>query len=139
MTDRLLKIIFELIVFIAAVHFVSLKFYLYYEFWWLDIVMHFLGGLWVALSLFWLFDFARLFKINFSKISHLILSAVFLTILVAIAWEIFELQFGITSFLEADYLEDTIFDIFVGFSGALTASLAFLKFSSKQKSFNGSE
>ena len=34
---------------IALLHICGVFFYLYWHFWWYDIVLHFLGGLWVAL------------------------------------------------------------------------------------------
>lgn len=45
-----LKSVIVLLIFIFSVHFLALVNFWYWEFWWFDIPMHFLGGFWVALT-----------------------------------------------------------------------------------------
>ena len=42
--------IFITVAIVAALHLSALQFYLYWRFWWFDLLTHFLGGLWVAVS-----------------------------------------------------------------------------------------
>ena len=46
---------FILIVLIAILNKAALSFFLYWKFWWFDIMMHFLGGLWIGGIVLWLY------------------------------------------------------------------------------------
>jgi hypothetical protein len=98
---------------LAVLHIVSLKLFLYWRFWWLDIPMHFFGGIVVALGLFTLYDLKILLKKKHLTL-FCILSLVFL---VAIAWESYELLIGIP--IEDDYIIDTLTDLCMGMFGGL--------------------
>src|SRR3989344_6115892 len=50
---KFFKRIVYLIFFIFIVHFFANKFYWYSSIWYFDIIMHFLGGLWVGLFFIW--------------------------------------------------------------------------------------
>lgn len=117
--NKILKTIFFLIVFIAIFHVVSYKFYLYNELWWIDIIVHFLGGFWTALFSLWLLFFSGFFNFspnNFFK--TFLQTAAAIVLFIGITWEIFELKTGIT-FLSPDYWTDTILDVFFDLLGAV--------------------
>lgn len=83
-------------------------------FWW-DIVLHVLGGLWVALAAAW---FASLFGYRLTP-----LQAAICAVVVGIAWELFEylLDIGGSAFMSypVDTAKDLIDDAVGGALGAL--------------------
>lgn len=97
---------------LAVIHVIAIKLYLYWQILWLDIPMHFLGGIVVALGLYTLRDL-QIFPNKFLKL----LPVMLLVLCVAIAWEVYELMTGITTL--ADLYGDTIADIIMGLSGGL--------------------
>lgn len=129
MENKILKIILGLIVAIAILHTVAIYFYLYYELWWFDILMHFVGGFWAVLFFLWLFVFSGAFLLDVERKNPAILFflATSFIVIVAVFWEIFELKFGLTSLNDFDYIQDTVSDIFSAFAGGLLASLFFFR------------
>lgn len=127
MENKILKIILGLIVAIAILHTVAIYFYLYYELWWFDILMHFVGGFWTVLFFLWLLVFSGAFLLDVERKNPAILFflATSFIVIVAVFWEIFELKFGLTSLNDFDYIQDTVSDIFSAFAGGLLASLFF--------------
>ena len=87
-------------------------------FWWYDIMLHFLGGLWVALMFQWLA--AR------QKATVLIIPTLLAVCLVGVAWEIFEILIG--SPREANFAFDTSLDILMDVIGGILgyASAAYI-------------
>ncbi len=129
MENKILKIILGLIVAIAILHTVAIYFYLYYELWWFDILMHFVGGFWTVLFFLWLLVFSGAFLLDVERKNPAILYflATSFLVIVAVFWEIFELKFGLTSLNDFDYIQDTVSDIFSAFAGGLLASLFFFR------------
>lgn len=99
---------------LAMSHFLFLEFYLYWRYLWLDIPMHFLGGITVALGLLSLRDFISWLPRWFFTLS-VILS---FTFAVAVLWEVFELFIGIP-FEPEGYINDTIADLMLSMMGGL--------------------
>lgn len=115
---------------IALLHVAAINFFLYWELWWADIVMHFLGGFWVALLGFWLLAFFNRIE-EFSKKQVLVVSIIF-TLVIGLLWEIFEAGAGL-SFVGADRWADTITDLLFDIIGGLAAGLYIYKRYPKQK------
>ncbi len=100
----------------AILHAVGLFLYLQWYFWWYDIMLHVLGGLWVALALHWLAARqARVLRI---------VPTLLVVIVVGSAWEVFEFLIGTPR--EANYGFDTsldiLMDVFGGIAGYLSAT-----------------
>jgi hypothetical protein len=95
------------------------KFYWYNSIWYLDMIMHFLGGLWVGLFFIYIYYYRA------SK--NLVFKIIFSVLLVGISWEIFEfITFNMIGRTPFDYL-DTLADIFFDLSGGLLAILYLFK------------
>src|SRR3989344_497735 len=110
MTERLLFLIQALVLaVVATVHIAALQLYLYWYFPWLDLFVHFAGGLWVALAATWLVLFAR------REPRFLIL--IFAVITVGILWEFFEMAIGMTN--EENYFLDTALDLAMDYMGGV--------------------
>lgn len=110
--------------FLLFLHFIALSFYLYWFYWWLDLVMHFLGGFWVGLLLIWIFSYFRFFRPVSLKLK--ILNIMLFVILISILWEIFEFLIGhVDPSIGREYQMDTITDLVAGMLGGITVSVAY--------------
>jgi hypothetical protein len=92
----------------------ALTFFLYWSVPWFDVLMHFLGGVWIAALVYW---FLRR-MVPFVPLSSQAIFAILLgaTFLVGIAWEVFEYLVG-TYFTE-NYPLDTSIDLLMDLVGA---------------------
>ncbi len=97
------------VAFLGVLHVGALSYSLYWQYPWLDVLSHFLGGLWVALALLWL---AYRFGIH-PRAFHLFLGV----LAVGLAWEVFEVAAGIPR--ESNWLFDTAIDLIMDLFGAL--------------------
>lgn len=110
---KLLFLQFFVLSALAFLYFLGLLLYLEWVFWWYDIVLHFLGGVWVALALYTAIVYFGQTPAAAGVIGGLII--------VGILWEIFELAIGAPR--EANYFLDTsldlLMDVLGGFFGFL--------------------
>ncbi|MFA6158740.1 MAG: hypothetical protein WC763_03930 [Candidatus Paceibacterota bacterium] len=116
---------FALLCLVAILHSVAEVESYYWTVWWYDIMMHFLGGAWVALAILWASEmpFAGFIK---SRLS--IRSIVLSVIVVGVVWEIYELAFGLTSVHTIGYALDTAHDLVMDTAGAGVVSLVWKRF-----------
>ena len=125
MKKNIFALIFFLILLIAVLNGIGNKFFLYWKFWWFDIVVHFLGGLWVGLSVLWFCYFSGYLK-NLRKDAPFVILLSFLSVLaVGLGWEIFE--FVIEVDFSDKYISDTSLDLIMDILGSLIASAGFLR------------
>lgn len=101
--------------------------YLYWTVIWFDMIMHFLGGLFVSLFFFSLFSF---FRSGLSYTEKLVLGLVF-SVLVGLVWEYYELIVGVTDLAEVGYWPDTGMDIVMDTLGALVGIVGAHKIETK--------
>lgn len=97
-----------LLVIIAALHWIASDIGLYETTHWFDILMHFLGGAWVAGATLWLaavyLPDHRLYLVS---VRNLVLCA----LAVGIAWELFELLMGWNTLDMPNYWGDSVLDL----------------------------
>lgn len=103
----------------SLLHFLANKFYLYFAWWWFDILMHFLGGVLVGGFVLWLIRFEVPISIRHSI--PLFATAFAAIMLVGISWEVFEYFFGIHT--AQNYTLDTTLDLATGVVGMMSAYL----------------
>ena len=126
-----------LLIFMFAVHGLALGGFLGYGLWWLDVVLHFLGGLWLAVLGWWyLFAYKYFPEIKSRGFSGdlisgtgwiLVVGLISFAVFAGVLWEFFE--FSWDYFLAKPYsaelaqpsLEDTLSDLFFDLVGALVA------------------
>jgi hypothetical protein len=113
---NLFKRLALLILFIFAVNFLANKFFWYSSIWYLDMIMHFLGGLWVGLFAFYIFKGET---ISF----HLILKILLFVLFVGIGWEVYEILVDKVVTQNSFNILDTSSDLFFDLSGGLYAIL----------------
>ncbi len=97
---------------LAVIHKIAMTLSLYWHFSWFDIPVHAFGGMIVALGFFTLRDL-KLFPNKWLTLSRVFL----LTLLITIAWELFEFLAGVPR--DAAFVSDTILDICMGLSGSI--------------------
>jgi hypothetical protein len=114
---RLIYIVFGLTLLIALLHHSALAFFLYFKYWWFDIVVHFLGGLLVGTIIYWLLSYTSKFTSYFRNPSLLLV--VLIVLVVGGSWEIFELYAGVL--IEENYEFDTSVDLVMDALGAAAA------------------
>ena len=118
--NKLLTRLAFLIFLILALHLGATVFYWYSSLWWFDMLLHFLGGVWLFLALVWLlgireFNFKSIFKI------------MFLLLVVGVLWELYEIVVNDTITRNPFNLLDTSLDLFFDLLGGAVAMLFFRK------------
>ncbi len=113
---NLFKHLALLILFIFVLNFLANKFFWYSSIWYLDMIMHFLGGLWLGLFAFYLF---REENISFRLIFKILL----FVFIVGIGWEIYEVLVDKVVTQNSINVLDTSSDLFFDLSGGLYAIL----------------
>ncbi|MDP2705104.1 MAG: hypothetical protein U1D31_01495 [Patescibacteria group bacterium] len=98
---------------VAIVQFLADKFFLYWQWWWLDVVTHFLGGIFVAALFIWAYAF-------FLKKTPGLLPTLLVVLAVGILWELFEYSTGMMRTDMEGYAFDTVSDIIMDVLGAGT-------------------
>lgn len=111
-----------LIIFIFIANFLANKFYWYYSIWWFDMLMHFIGGVWLGLVFVWFF---KKREVSLHLDFPLIFKSIAWVLLVGILWEVFEFYFinyvAGQSFDRADTISDLLLDL----SGGILVVLYF--------------
>ncbi|PIR68285.1 hypothetical protein COU49_01815 [Candidatus Nomurabacteria bacterium CG10_big_fil_rev_8_21_14_0_10_35_16] len=119
---RLIQHLISLMFFIFLANFFILKFYWYSLIWYLDIIMHLLGGFWVGL--FFLYIFSRKQQVYFNL--NLILKIFFVSFLVGFLWELYEFYLNVVSGTIFNF-NDTISDLCFDLLGSIVSILYFFK------------
>jgi hypothetical protein len=124
---KLFRNAFVLLVIVATLHIVSVKFYLYEFIWWIDVPIHFIAGVCVGVT--GILFYSYLTKgVNTNKSKAIIISVTF-ALIVGIFWEMFELYFDITAFSDGiHYVTDTSSDMIMDITGGFLGSLYSLKY-----------
>ncbi|MHB1316627.1 MAG: hypothetical protein ACYCZW_02085 [Minisyncoccota bacterium] len=118
--SKLFRLMFWVLFVVGALNAIAYKLYLFWTVVWFDMVMHFLGGLFVTLFFFWIFS---LLKSNLRYSEKLVLGIMF-TFLVGIAWEYYELIIGVTNLSFFGYWSDTGMDLTMDVLGSVVAVVA---------------
>jgi len=122
--SKLLYFSFLILVVIAALHSAALTNYYYWIYSWFDLLVHFLGGVWVSVTALWLYFFSGLFsnpKISKMTVFWLSILAVLLS---SLLWEIYEV--GLWRHLsEPNFLTDTIGDTLAALAGSYVVFISF--------------
>jgi len=121
--DALLKWLFVFIWVITLLHFTAEQQYWYWTYRWVDIPMHFLGGVWVGLVALWLWYYSGLMRKREGAPTHPLAIALVGGMAFGVVWEAYELLLtfvgGIT--LPSNYVPDSLLDLVMDACGAVTA------------------
>jgi hypothetical protein len=122
MNKRLFRNTAILFFIIGFSNYLGNRLYLYWTTWWHDMIMHFIAGFVVAMTM------VLVYQIFFKRFpwfkSNLVLISVLVTIFIGLLWEFFELHYEITSFADGsgfwtDTSSDLLLDTLGGYLGAL--------------------
>ncbi len=99
---------------LALIHVSALQFFLYWKYLWLDIPVHILGGITCAFG----FALYRYNRTPFTTRQREVFAYIGFTLLVGVAWELFEF-FAKFSMIDEDFFMDTIIDFCMDVVGVL--------------------
>lgn len=117
---NLQKILIRLILIIFLVNYFAMVFHWYSSIWYLDMPMHFLGGVWISLAIIW---FSKIKEMTLSVMIKIILGVLFIGFL----WEIFEMLVNDYTIKNLFNLLDTSSDICFDIAGGLFGIFFYLK------------
>jgi len=126
-------ILFVFIYLIFILDIIANQYFLYWHFWWFDIVMHFLGGFWIALLAYYIFFLSGYFTKISKRFSVFTLSLA-TVLVVCVLWEVFEYIMKV-SIYQPDYILDIYLDLLMDTLGWLIAYFFLLKFHRKEFTF----
>ncbi len=123
MTKQKIFVLLVLLLYVIfALHLTALYFHWYWIFWWYDILLHFLGGLWLGGTALWFLKYVRNKDIFNNIFSRYVYPIIFVTF-IGIAWEVFEFSLDTFIIFQTNDIVDTISDLGMDVVGGLTASL----------------
>ena len=102
---------FGVLAIVSVTHVVATLYALYWHYIWLDLPVHFMGGMWAALVFAWI-ALLRSWKYADSFAVTLVF-----VLAVSIAWELFELFVGVPR--EANFAFDTSLDLTMDITGGV--------------------
>lgn len=125
--DLLLRTLFIYVWVLALAHLLAQRLYLYWVYRWLDIPMHFLGGIWVGLAALWLWYYSGLARKAGATQHRPFLVALGGGLVFGFLWECsdFFIWSVIVGAFPENYIADTMLDIAMDVIGAAVAYLLF--------------
>ncbi|MBX4210769.1 hypothetical protein KW783_02230 [Candidatus Parcubacteria bacterium] len=131
MIERMLKarILVPLIllsVAIGVLHTTAITYFLYWKFWWFDMLVHFLAGMWVGILVIMIAYIFGLFSRDVRPTGkRLFVVTLFSALMIGLVWEFFELNVGLTFLTMKGYVPDTLTDVWFDCLGALCSAFYF--------------
>lgn len=117
--QRILVTALLMMVVVLVLHTLALTFYFYWQLWWFDIVMHFLGGVVVGLAALWALYGFHAQRGTVGTARQTFLWMMLAIVVVGVGWELFELRFNL--YASMHYGSDTTLDLIMDAIGALLA------------------
>lgn len=114
--NKLFRNTFWLLFFIGVLNLFATYLYFYWTSSWFDLLMHFLGGFWVAMVAVSLWAVFNKNKTTYPKIFTIVLWVT----MVGVLWEVFELWIGATELSDGiNFITDTLSDILMDILGGI--------------------
>ncbi|MBU0722647.1 hypothetical protein KJ973_01695 [Patescibacteria group bacterium] len=124
------KFLLIFVVLFSITNILAMHYHLYWRLWWFDIVMHFLGGVWIGSATLWVYYLSNRFKNipeNRRCIPYVYGLVVVIIIVIGIFWELFEFSFDtLIIFHKLNSWTDTISDIVFAVIGAIITTKYFI-------------
>lgn len=127
------RILLALIFFILLIQGVAVHWHLYFHFWWLDIPMHILGSLWVALFGLVSYYSSPYVKEKDHSVVFVASFAIALSMTIGLLWEIYEFAVEHAVGDSGAGLFDTLTDMSNVFIGSIFATWIFIRFGYNKK------
>lgn len=119
------RILLLFLVSIGILHALGTQLSWYWHFWWLDIVVHFLGGFFIGGFIIWLLFRGLNWREYVTQKTKIFFTALFAALIVGGLWEVFEIFIGATSPSYSYFMSDTFSDFGADIAGALSAFIIF--------------
>ncbi len=123
MKNKILLVSFFLILVTGVLHIIGSINHLYWNSFWFDALMHFLGGLSIGSLSLWIWYASGIFEISTPNKREAMITTVLCAILVGLGWEFFESAYGIALPAGGNYHIDTFHDLVFDFLGGIVAGL----------------
>lgn len=107
---------------ITTLHLSALYFFWYWSIWWFDILVHFLGGVWIG-GMALLIFFLGKSDTKLLKTSSAYILSVVAVLVIGVLWEVFEFSLDTFIIFQTNDISDTISDIGADIAGGVFASL----------------
>ena len=120
-------ILVGIIFFLAVANSAAYYWHLYFYYPWLDIPMHFLGGLWITLYLLGWYYVTPLAKNKERSPLFVLTYALAVTLSVGVLWELFELSVDTVIAFSQHNLGDTLLDLVMDAVGAVYGAYVFVR------------
>lgn len=112
---------------VLVLHRLALEHSYYFVYFWFDIMMHFLGGMFASLFGYYLFTKLSGGVLPRENRYLLLIDVILFVFIVGLLWETFELAFELTINNRVLYLKDTAIDFIMNTIGALVGFFYFMK------------
>jgi hypothetical protein len=123
MRKTLLIITFSAVILVGGLHHLGSIFYWYWDSFYFDFLMHFLGGFSMGLLFLWGWYASGLFGRSTPGPRESFLGAFFFALFIGIGWEFFEYVYKIAVPAGANYTLDTFHDVAADMLGGISAGL----------------
>lgn len=120
MQRKLLFLSLFFLLLVGALHMLGSYFYFYWDLWWFDNLVHFLGGLGLGICLAWFLFYSGLVWKTLPRKSQIFFTTLIGMIIIGGIWEIFEYANGLTQSTEG-YASDTFHDLLADTLGGAVA------------------
>jgi hypothetical protein len=124
MKNQLFRLAFAVVIIVGALHLLGTYYDFYWDSFWFDALMHFLGELAMGLLFLWLWYVSGLFEKSLPSKREAMVATVVFAMFVGFGWEVFEYAYGIAVPVGANYPVDTFHDLVFDFVGGVAAGLA---------------
>jgi VanZ family protein len=123
-----------LIFIISVLNKLALVNFWFWKYWWYDIMMHFLGGLWVGMMFLWFFYFSNIFEKFDKSFLNIVFASILSVWIIGVGWEVFEVWADPQYFREG-YVFDTVLDLIMDTLGAIIGGVIYYKFLSFKNNY----
>ncbi|MHB0977818.1 MAG: hypothetical protein ACYC1K_00170 [Minisyncoccota bacterium] len=123
MKNKILLVSFLLVLITGVLHIVGSVNHLYWNSFWFDGFVHFMGGVSVGMLSIWFWFQSGFFEISVPSKREVFFYAVVVAVLMGIGWEIFELAYGTANPVGGNYSMDTFHDLVFDFLGGIVVGL----------------
>lgn len=121
----LLLIILALSIVFKILHLFVFEYFLFWRFWWFDTIMHFLGGVLVALVVIWTLRHIQKLEELIQRQKYFWSVVLLVVFAVGVSWEVFELIAGLQP--AQNYVLDTGSDLLMDIVGGSIACILLFK------------
>lgn len=123
MKNKILLISFLLVLVTGVLHIIGSINHLYWNSFWFDGLVHFMGGTSVGMLSVWFLFQSGFFEISVPSKREVFFYAIVCTVLIGIGWEVFEFAYGIAGPVGGKYSLDTYHDLLFDFLGGIVVGL----------------